>query len=347
MQLKQQRDQGDDPGNRFHHLFLSNSEKWYISHLYITFHLLTYSQLVSGAPSRDEGPSVQAPWVSLHGPGSSVPPTQSLLSDGNALSLSSQATAAASRTAIWPPDVLPGTHKPDLHLLESRCTIIPDEDPQRDVETPNHEGEDGDGLEEELGEEDDPQDDDNEADDDLDEPETPPSSSRQRRPFPVWLMDQFNARHEESKSRNADGLPPLYSDYETFWFPQKLSFFFLRRQSCSPLQLYNPQFFLWDPECLCNRIPCPNCKQSLQQHGEISHPWRCVSLDSTFWIIGYHYRCGNCFHPRTKKRTVTFRSWDPRILAVLPPALTAEFPAHLTHRSGISNVLFSWMRSCF
>jgi len=44
MQLKQQRDQGDDPRNRFHHLFLSNSEKWYVSHLNITFRLLTYSQ---------------------------------------------------------------------------------------------------------------------------------------------------------------------------------------------------------------------------------------------------------------------------------------------------------------
>ena len=38
-------------------MFLSNSEKWYVSHLNITFRLLTYSQLVSGVPSRDEGPS--------------------------------------------------------------------------------------------------------------------------------------------------------------------------------------------------------------------------------------------------------------------------------------------------
>jgi len=30
MQLKQQRDQGDNPRNRFHHLFLWNSEKWYV-----------------------------------------------------------------------------------------------------------------------------------------------------------------------------------------------------------------------------------------------------------------------------------------------------------------------------
>jgi hypothetical protein len=180
------------------------------------------------------------PWVSLRGPGSSIPLAPSPLSNDTALSLSSPATAAASRAAIRPPDVLLNTPAPDLHPLESRFTIIPEEDPQRDVEAPDHKGEDGDGLEEELGAEDDPQDDDDEADEDLDGPETPPSSSRQRRPFPAWLMDQFNARREESKSRDASGLPPLYSDDETFWFPQKSTFFFLRRQSCLPPQLYNP-----------------------------------------------------------------------------------------------------------
>jgi len=67
---------------------------------------------------------LQAPWVSLHVPGSSVPPTLSPLSDGNvtALSLSSQ---TASRTAIQPPNAWLSTPAPDLHLLESRCTIIP------------------------------------------------------------------------------------------------------------------------------------------------------------------------------------------------------------------------------
>jgi hypothetical protein len=49
----------------------------------------------------------------------------------------------------------------------------------------------------------------------------------------------------------------------------------------------------------------------------------------------------------TNKATITFRSWDSHILAVLPPALTAEFPAKLTHRSGVSKALFSWMRTCF
>jgi hypothetical protein len=65
-----------------------------------------------------------------------------------------------------------------------------------------------------------------------------------------------------------------------------------------------------------------------------------------FWIIGYRYRCPQCKHPKTGKATVTWRSWDHRILNVLPPALAAEFPALLTHRSGISKAVFSWMCSC-
>lgn len=40
---------------------------------------------------------------------------------------------------------------------------------------------------------------------------------------------------------------------------------------------------------------------------------------------------------------MTWRSWDPRILALLPPALAAEFPAILTHRSGIAKTVFDWM----
>ncbi|EDR10701.1 uncharacterized protein LACBIDRAFT_324541 [Laccaria bicolor S238N-H82] len=220
--------------------------------------------MVSGTPSRHEGPSFQAPRALLHGPGSSVPPTPSLLSD-TAISLPSQTAAAASRTTIQLPDAFLSTPAPGPRLLDARCTIIPDEDPQRDVETPDHDGEDSEGLEEELGAEDDPQDDDDEANEDLDEPETPPSSSRPRQPLPVWLMDQFNARREELKGHDANGLPPLYSDNETFWFPQKSTFFFLQQQSCSPPQLYNPRFFLWDPECLCNRIPCPNLIVSIQE----------------------------------------------------------------------------------
>ena len=36
-----------------------------------------------------------------------------------------------------------------------------------------------------------------------------------------------------------------------------------------------------------------------------------------------------------------------RILATLPPALAAEFPAYLSHRSSVSKTVYEWMRSCF
>jgi len=70
-------------------------------------------------------------------------------------------------------------------------------------------------------------------------------------------------------------------------------------------------------------------------------------MNSWFWILRYRMLCPNCIHLKSGKRTVTFRSWDPQILAVLTPDLTAEFPALLSHRSGISKPLFSFLRSCF
>ena len=154
--------------------------------------------------------------------------------------------------------------------------------------------------------------------------------------------------HFPDAFRDAKGRPPLYAVHCTFWFPQHSTFFFLDRNNPPPPQkLFNPRFFLWDPEVLCSGIPCPNCRTPLQRHQPISRPRRCVDFNSTFWIIGYRYRCGRCLHPKSGKRTVTFRSWDPRILTALPPALAHEFPARLSHRSGLSKPLFSWMRSCF
>ena len=55
--------------------------------------------------------------------------------------------------------------------------------------------------------------------------------------------------------------------------------------------------------------------------------------------------CRHHLRPKTHKRTVTGRSWDYRILAVLLPA--QSFLLILLRRSGISKLLFSWMRSCF
>jgi hypothetical protein len=137
---------------------------------------------------------------------------------------------------------------------------------------------------------------------------------------------------------------PLYAIYHTFRTSQKSNYFLLSRTSIKPTDLFHPQFFVWDPQCLYKDLRCPRCHTTLYRHGVICRPRRCVGIDGPFWIIGYRYRCPQCKHAKTGKATVTWRSWDRRILDVLPTVLAAEFPALLTHRSGISKAVFSWMR---
>lgn len=163
----------------------------------------------------------------------------------------------------------------------------------------------------------------------------------------MWLLQRFNAHLADSKNRGSDKLPPLYAQYGTFWFPQRSLSFLLNDGSLSPQHLFNARFFLWDPETLVDRIACPRCGDRLGRHTALPRPRRVVDLDSTFWLIGWRYRCRTCVNPDSKKQTVTFSSWDTRILQSLPTALAQEFPAYLSHRSGISKTAFAFMRSCF
>jgi hypothetical protein len=237
---------------------------------------------------------------------------------------------------------------------EAPLLVIPDEDPQRPIDL----GEDQDCEDileasgEGLGSEDVGEEEGDEVDDECDpEEEAAVGEKKSRKCYlpPTWLCKAFKARLSEvaPNVRNGEGLPPLYYCDRTFWFPQPSSFFLLRCGDVNPQRLFNPQFFLWDPLPLCNGIPCPNCQTTLERHTNISFPRCCVDSSSTFWIIGYRYHCRHCLHPKSKKNTVTFRSWDSRILRMLPRALADEFPAHLSHRSGMSKCLFSFMRSCF
>ncbi|KAJ7890219.1 ribonuclease H-like domain-containing protein [Mycena leptocephala] len=166
---------------------------------------------------------------------------------------------------------------------------------------------------------------------------------------PCWLMNPFRANVAASAIRGTDRLPALYRDNKSFWFPVQDPFFALENlESLAPEQMFLPSFFLWDPDALLpNGIPCPLCKHRLNRHGHIPRPRRCVDLDHTFWIIGYRYHCTSCINPQSKKKTITFQSWDSRIISSLPRRLAVRFPAMLTHRSAISESLFMFMRSCF
>ncbi len=231
--------------------------------------------------------------------------------------------------------------------------LVPEEDPTRPVDFVDSDPHDeyASLVEDGIGEEDEIEQDDDDGDRAVADAGAQSLANEQRRqsrtrPLPPWLMDAFRAHLEESRERGPDKLPALYRT-GTFWFPQRSSYFLLRSRLPTPQLQYNPRFFLWDPLSLYN-IPCPSCKTCLSRNGPISYPRRVVDLDSAFWIIGYRYRCSVCRNPRTNKvGTVTFRSWDSRILSALPPDLRAEFPARLSRRSGISNQIFHLMRSCF
>ncbi len=232
--------------------------------------------------------------------------------------------------------------------------LVPDEDPTRPIELIEPDTHDDyislieDGIGEEDGvDEEEYDEDDDAAKDDNSPPRAAPEQRRQSRtrPLPAWLMEAFKARLEESRERGPDKLPALYRT-GTFWFPQKTSYFLLRDAPASgptPQRQYNPLMFLWDPLAL-HAIGCPKCKTCLNRNGPIPYPRRVVSLDRLYWIIGYRYRCPTCTNERTGKcGTVTFRSWDSRVLDMLPAELRAEFPAHLSSRSGISKDVFHLM----
>ena len=113
--------------------------------------------------------------------------------------------------------------------------------------------------------------------------------------------------------------------------------------------LYNLHFFYWDPLLLVDHIPCPNrdsengawCSGWLTRHGYLSCPRSVVDLEDRFWLIGVCYKCNKC------TPAVTFQSWEYQVLWQLPHSLSMEFPAYLTHQSGVSNSTFAMMQCCF
>ena len=165
-----------------------------------------------------------------------------------------------------------------------------------------------------------------------------------RCPPPPYVMDGFRVQSELIKSlNNMTKGTNFYSERSSFWLPRKDTFFFFQSPAVSPTLLYNPRFFYWDPLLLVDHIPCPmsGCSGHLIHHAYTKRPRGVIDLEDRFWLIGYRYRCNAC------RPVKTFQSWHPDVMAKLPRSLVAEFPAHLSHRSGMSTGLFAFMRCCF
>ncbi|KAJ7194292.1 hypothetical protein GGX14DRAFT_378125 [Mycena pura] len=186
-------------------------------------------------------------------------------------------------------------------------------------------------------------------DDGLGEEEDESDSDEGKSEFPDWLKKQFeDIRTELAQDLGSTTSRSRHYSAGTFWIRPKAPWFLLNRANLTPSSIFAAEFFLWDPLIILGtsfNLRCPNaeCTHRLTRYGFVDRPRRVVDLDSSFWLIGYNYGCrktaGGC--------GLRLRSWDKRVLDQLPPELAAEFPAHLTWRSGLSTRAFGVVRSCF
>ncbi|KAJ7494155.1 hypothetical protein FB451DRAFT_1551319 [Mycena latifolia] len=166
-------------------------------------------------------------------------------------------------------------------------------------------------------------------DDGLGEEEDEPDSDEGKSVFPDWLKKQFaDIRTELAQDLSSTSSRSRHYSAGTFWIRPKAPWFLLNHANLTPSSMFAAEFFLWDPLIILDtsfNLRCPNAEYS------------------SFWLIGYNYGCrktaGGC--------GLRLRSWDKRVLDQLPPELAAEFPAHLTWRSGLSTRAFGVVRSCF
>jgi hypothetical protein len=174
----------------------------------------------------------------------------------------------------------------------------------------------------------------------------PASQGKPRSALPRWLKQSYSSVCQELQNgmvKNARGvLVPKCYVQGSFFFSEENCFLALDgRRQLSPTMFYEPWYFVWLPHVFA-RIPCPSCNNSsafLSPHSMARSPRRAVDIDRVVYIIGQRYRCLKCGR--------SFQGWSKPVLDVLPPALSAQFPFHLTHRGGLSDALVALLRSCF
>ena len=151
-------------------------------------------------------------------------------------------------------------------------------------------------------------------------------------------------------------MPSCYTA-KTFWISLADHFFALKKtqessDGLNPTSLYYPRIFVWLPEFLDKSpITCQNSE--CQYFKDSSHPmtvkgWndnpiahRVFGLDQNYFIITKQIQCWNFPNSKTSGCGKSMNYYDPSVLDQLDPTLVAEFPAFLTHRSGINKTLMT------
>jgi hypothetical protein len=118
---------------------------------------------------------------------------------------------------------------------------------------------------------------------------------------------------------------------------------------------YYHDICVWLPDVRWNYMPsCPCCLESGEVH---FHGWRdnhfgriVIRNNGHYFVVSRRYRCNHCkieykkTHTTEQETHYTFMGYNMTSIPLLPHGKGDKFPAFLTHRSGVSKKLISWIR---
>ncbi|KAJ7662182.1 hypothetical protein DFH06DRAFT_1325495 [Mycena polygramma] len=144
--------------------------------------------------------------------------------------------------------------------------------------------------------------------------------------------------------------PDCYRLHKTFWIRPSDRWFILDEyksnpEALSPDPLYHPDVFVWLPKSLLPpdfKFRCIFCERDyMTDWGWNRNPIarRVVNLDSCYFILSKRIRC------ESESCHKSCSLYEDKILAQLPKHLANEFPAFLTHRSGIDKKVVTLIRT--
>ena len=105
---------------------------------------------------------------------------------------------------------------------------------------------------------------------------------------PKWFSNVLKEKLQIVEKHDRNGKFSFYDEHESFWLPQKSSWFkIMKAKILGPELLYEQRWFFWDPMQI-TRIQCPRerCNSWLTRHYISKRPHRCVDLNDGFWMIG-------------------------------------------------------------
>ena len=95
---------------------------------------------------------------------------------------------------------------------------------------------------------------------------------------PKWFSEVLKEKLQIVEKHDKGQKYSFYEEYESFWLPQKSSWFkMMKTKILGPELLYEQRWFFWDPMQL-TRIQCPRQRSNswLTRHNIFKRPRRCV-----------------------------------------------------------------------